>query len=123
MKKDENKLGKSLLILNRAAMPFLKVGVVVAVTIDILFIDKSLKIVQIPIFLLIVVILRARKSKKHFSFKVFGLLLILTPIFLILGFENVAEKTAIWTYMFLILGSVQMLFSLRRQATNESKYS
>jgi len=41
--------------------------------------------------------------------------LVLCPFLLILKKEAIAEKAAIWTYMFLVVGVIQMLIEVRKE--------
>jgi len=52
---------------------------------------------------------------------ILGSLIFLTlcPLLLILGKDSIAEKTAIWAYMFLLVGVVQMLAEYRQEIKNK----
>ncbi len=47
--------------------------------------------------------------------------LILCPFLLILGKEPIAEKVAIWAYMFLVVGVIQMFIEYIREGKRDAK--
>ena len=47
--------------------------------------------------------------------------LILCPFLLILGKESIAEKSAIWAYMFLLVGAIQMIIEYIREERKNAK--
>lgn len=49
------------------------------------------------------------------------LFLVLSPLFLLLKKDLLAEKTAVWAYMFLLVGTIQMLLENRKEIFGKSE--
>jgi len=56
----------------------------------------------------------AFKLKGRLSIAIALFFLALCPFLLILKLDNIAEKAAIWAYMFLLIGTIKMLFEMKK---------
>ena len=86
------------------------------VFVDILILSDSNTYFQLFLFLTAVVNVIAFDLNSLFLFRVMGILLIMVIVFLILRSDPIAEKCAIWSYIFLMLGAIRYVVELRKES-------
>lgn len=93
--------------------PYLLAIFVTGSALDIFFLDNTLAIFSLLIFAFAVLLVWAFKIKYYVSFRIMGAFLFFSFLFLLVPNEDVAEKLAIWAYLFLLVGSVQYFAKFR----------
>lgn len=83
------------------------------IIIDIFLIPKTYDIITFSLIILWIGAVVGYRLEGRFSFASALAFLVICPISLILKNEFIAEKAAIWTYMFLVVGTVQSLIELK----------
>lgn len=88
--------------------------------IDIFKIQLTNDVIYLVIIGIWIIILRLYKLTSKTSFILALLLLIMPPIMLSFRDEATAEKAAIWAYIFLVAGTIQILIELRSEKHEKS---
>ncbi len=91
---------------------------VISVLIDVFFIPFTSDLLILFLTLLWVLAVWLYKFEGRVSVGMALGFLIMCPFLLIFKKEAIAEKAAIWTYMFLVVGITQMLIELRKNGEN-----
>lgn len=82
--------------------------------IDILIINEVSHIAIIIIVALWVFMLNLFKFNSRVSYIIAFCLLLLCPLLLIINLQTIAEKAALWSYMFLLVGVVHQMLEIRK---------
>ncbi|MBU2578335.1 hypothetical protein KKA69_05945, partial [Patescibacteria group bacterium] len=85
-----------------------------AIAFDIFLISSTSDLIILFFVLWWLALNLAFKFKSRFSIVVALFFLGLCPFLLILKKDNIAEKAAIWAYMFLVVGTIKMLFEMKK---------
>lgn len=87
--------------------------VIPAILFDIFILPQNYDTVTVLLTIFWVIVVIGYRLESRFSFAITLSFLIICPISLAFGNEFVAEKAAIWTYMFLVVGTVQSMIELK----------
>lgn len=82
---------------------------------DIFIFSESNTFFQLFLFFLVIVNVVAFNPDSLFLFRFMGIFLIMTISFLVLRSDSIAEKSAIWAYIFLMLGTIRHIVDLRKE--------
>lgn len=86
------------------------------ICIDILFISDISEVAVVILLSVWVLFILYLKMESRANFVVAIVLLALCPFLLMLSKEVIAEKAAMWAYLFLVVGVLQMLLEVRRDS-------
>jgi hypothetical protein len=88
---------------------------VIGVLIDVFFLKFTSDFLIFLLTALWVLVVKLYKFEGRVSVAVALGFLVLCPFLLIFKKEAIAEKAAIWTYMFLVVGAIQMFIEVKKE--------
>jgi hypothetical protein len=85
---------------------------IITVTIFVLFIEDINRLSELVLITLWIVLIKYYRLESSVSYLMALLFLTTAPIFIIIGRQSSAENAAVWTYFFMVIGTVQLGFEL-----------
>lgn len=81
--------------------------------IDVFLLNDTAVVFSLALFTLAILLIWAFGIKYYITFRIMGAFLLFAFLFLLFSNEVVAEKIAIWAYLFFLIGAAQYLAKLR----------
>ncbi|MCX6732934.1 MAG: hypothetical protein NTV98_05335, partial [Candidatus Roizmanbacteria bacterium] len=103
-------------VIKKEISPFLNpymIFIFLSIGVDIFIVRKYLELVIFVLSCLWIIGISAYQLKSHHSFKCALTFLILCPIFIFANMDWVAEKCAIWVYLFLTMGTIHAIIEIK----------
>jgi hypothetical protein len=101
--------------LRKYIVPNLNWFLIIIICIDIIIVQVLNNVIYIVIGVLWFILLKTYKKDSKSTFLVAIFLLILAPIFIFLIDSSTAEKAAIWAFIFLVTGVIQIIFEFKNE--------